>query len=236
MIACAIGMTGPPPSPCRMRIATRNSSDGAIPDRNELVVKITVQIRKNRRRPNRAESQPVAGMMIALAARNDVMTQDISSMPAESEPCMWGRATLVTLESRTCMTVTIITENVIAHRRAEEICPSVAGSTELTSPHYVITAPARVDDWSARSEPLARLLLPLRRAYAGLTAPDQPRPAGRLYFEEDRGCLPLGWWVCWPLAWRCWQSDRCPPPRRPSSRCGSTRRWASRLRELTTGT
>ena len=119
-------------------------------------------------------------------------THDISSTPAESEPCMWGRATLVTLASSTCMTVTIITETVIAHRRAEEICPSVAGSTELTSPHYVITAPARVDDWPARSEPLARLLLPLRRAYAGLTAPDQPRPAGRLYFEEDRGCLPLG--------------------------------------------
>src|SRR5580765_654741 len=140
MIACAIGMTGPPPSPCRMRIATRNSSDGAIPDRNELVVKITVQIRKNRRRPNRAESQPVAGMMIALAARNDVMTHDISSMPAESEPCMCGRATLVTLESRTCMTVTIITENVMAHRRAGEICQSVTGSATLTPTHYVITA------------------------------------------------------------------------------------------------
>jgi hypothetical protein len=40
------------------------------------------------------------------------------------------------------MTVTIITENVMAHRRAGEICPSVTGSTELTSQHYVITAPA----------------------------------------------------------------------------------------------
>src|SRR5438309_9023868 len=123
-----------------MRIATRNSSDGAIPERNELTVKMTVQIRKNRRRPNRAESQPVAGMMMALAARNDVMTHDISSMPADSEPCMWGSATLVTLESRTCMTVTIITEKVMAHRRAGEICPSVTVSTALTSTHYVITA------------------------------------------------------------------------------------------------
>ena len=129
-----------------MRIATRNSSDGAIPERNELTVKRTVQIRKNRRRPNRAESQPVAGMMMAFAARNEVMTHDISSIPADIEPCMWGRATLVTLESRTCMTVTIITENVMAHRRAGEICPSVTGSTELTPTHYVITALCRAAD------------------------------------------------------------------------------------------
>jgi hypothetical protein len=85
-------------------------------------------------------------MMIAFAARNEVMTHDISSMPADIEPCMWGRATLVTLESRTCMTVTIITENVMAHRRAGEICPSVTGSTELTPTHYVITAHVRAAD------------------------------------------------------------------------------------------
>jgi hypothetical protein len=88
IIACAIGMTGPPPRPWSTRMATRNSRLGAMPDRNELVVNSTVQIRKNFRRPNRLESQPVAGMMIALAARNEVMTQDISSRPADSEPCM----------------------------------------------------------------------------------------------------------------------------------------------------
>ena len=69
MIACAIGMTGPPPSPWSTRMATRNGRVGAIPDRNELAVKSTVQIRKNRRRPKRAESQPVAGIATALAAR-----------------------------------------------------------------------------------------------------------------------------------------------------------------------
>ena len=69
MMACAMGMTGPPPSPWRIRITTRNSRVGAMPDRNELTVKSTVQIRKNRWRPKRAESQPVAGMMTALAAR-----------------------------------------------------------------------------------------------------------------------------------------------------------------------
>src|SRR6266700_437028 len=111
MIACAIGMTGPPPSPCRMRIATRNSRVGAIPDRNELVVKITVQIRKN-------------------------------------------------------------------HRRPEEICPSVAGSTELTSPHYVITAPGRADDWSAHPRAagpaLAHPERSVRRAHC-----TRPTEAGR---------------------------------------------------------
>ena len=44
MMAWAMGITGPPPSPWRMRIATRNSRFGAMPERNELVVKMTVQI------------------------------------------------------------------------------------------------------------------------------------------------------------------------------------------------
>src|SRR5437660_11121333 len=123
-----------------MRIATRNSSDGAIPERNELTVKRTVQIRKNRRRPNRAESQPVAGMMMAFAARNEVMTHDISSIPADIEPCMWGKATLVTLEPRTCMTVTVIPEYVMAHRRAGEICPSVTGATALPPTTHALPA------------------------------------------------------------------------------------------------
>src|SRR5437764_33344 len=57
-------------------------------------------------------------MMTALAARYEVVTQDISSMLAEKEPCMCGRATLVMLVSSTCITVTIITEKVMAHFRA----------------------------------------------------------------------------------------------------------------------
>ena len=34
--AWTMGITGPPPRPCRMRIATRNSTLGAMPERNEL--------------------------------------------------------------------------------------------------------------------------------------------------------------------------------------------------------
>src|SRR2546425_2597368 len=135
-------------------MATRNSRFGAIPERNELTVKSTVQIRKNRRRPKRAESQPVAGMTIALAARKDVMTQDISSMPAESEPCMWGSATLVTLVSRTCMTVTIITENVMAHRRAGDICGAAQGSGTLTLRPRVVPRRLPVNRLSSPACPL----------------------------------------------------------------------------------
>ena len=69
IVAWAIGITGPPPRPCSTRMATRNSRFGAMPDRKELTVKIVVQMRKNRRRPRTAVSQPVAGIAMALAAR-----------------------------------------------------------------------------------------------------------------------------------------------------------------------
>ena len=72
-------------------------------------------------------SQPLAGMMTALAARYEVITHDISSMLAEKLPCMCGSATLVMLVSSTCITVTIITEKVMAHFRAGLIGASGAG-------------------------------------------------------------------------------------------------------------
>src|SRR5262245_25071872 len=56
------------------------------------------------------------------------MTQDISSTPADSEPCMWGSATLVMLVSSTCMIVTDITDRVMAHLRAGEMGVSGAGA------------------------------------------------------------------------------------------------------------
>src|SRR5207249_9195029 len=121
-------MTGPPPRPWNTRANTRNVRLGAMPERNELTVNRTVQIRKKRRRPTSPESQPVAGMMIAFAARNDLITHDISSTLAESEPCMCGRATFVTLVSRICMTVTSMTEKVISHFRAAESGAAGAGS------------------------------------------------------------------------------------------------------------
>ena len=59
----------------------------------------------------------VAGMAMALAASYDVITHETSLTPAEREPCMWGRATLVMLASRICLTMISITEMVIAHLR-----------------------------------------------------------------------------------------------------------------------
>ena len=53
------------------------------------------------------------------------MTHDISSMLAENEPCMWGSTTLVMLVSRTCITVTSITERVMTHLRADPMGASL---------------------------------------------------------------------------------------------------------------
>src|SRR5438128_5167359 len=64
-------------------------------------------------------------MTTALAARYEVMTHDISSMLAENEPCMWGSTTLVMLVSRTCITVTSITERVMTHLRADPMGASL---------------------------------------------------------------------------------------------------------------
>src|SRR5438093_13008331 len=96
-------------------MATRNSRLGAIPERNDDSVKSSVQIRKKRLRPSRPESHPVAGLITAFAARYEVSTHAIASTLAEREHCMCGRATLVTLVSTTCITVTSITETVMAH-------------------------------------------------------------------------------------------------------------------------
>jgi hypothetical protein len=60
-------------------------------------------------------------MMIAFAARYEVITHDTSSSPADSDPCKCGKMTLVTLVSRICMKATTMTVTVMAHFRAEEI-------------------------------------------------------------------------------------------------------------------
>src|SRR5262245_63214153 len=106
-----------------MRMATRNSRVGAMPDRNDEAVNSSVQMRKKRLRPRSPDSQPVAGMITALAARYEVNTQATSSTLAESEPCMCGSATLVTLVSTICITVTSMTANVMAHLRALDNSP-----------------------------------------------------------------------------------------------------------------
>src|SRR4029453_2096920 len=121
------GMIGPPPMPWKMRATMRKVRFGAMPDRKELTVKRAAQMRKKRLRRGSPASQPVAGMMTALAARYEVRTQDTSSRPAESDPCRCGRTTLVTLVSRTCMKATTMTDKVMAHFCVEETCPPAPG-------------------------------------------------------------------------------------------------------------
>ena len=120
-------MIGPPPRPWKMRAMISVVRSGAAPDRNELTTNSVVQIRKNRLRPKRPTSHPVAGMTTALAARYDVMTHDTSSSPAESEPCRCGRTTFVTLVSRICMNATTMTVKVMAHFWVEETGASGVG-------------------------------------------------------------------------------------------------------------
>src|SRR4029453_388876 len=120
-MACESGMMGPPPSPWRMRAMMSVVRSGAAPERKELPTKSVVQMRKNFFRPKRPASHPVAGITTALAARKDVIPQDPSSSPAESEPCRCGRMTLVTLVSRICMNATTMMGKVMAHFWAAEI-------------------------------------------------------------------------------------------------------------------
>ncbi len=62
-------MMGPPPIPWKMRARMRKVRFGAMPESTELTVNSTQQTRKNRLRPSTPASQPVAGMITALAAR-----------------------------------------------------------------------------------------------------------------------------------------------------------------------
>src|SRR5258706_10021290 len=59
------------------------------------------------------------------------MTHATSSTLAESEPCMCGSATLVTLVSSTCITATTMTENVSSHFRVALSSLSPAASAAL---------------------------------------------------------------------------------------------------------
>jgi hypothetical protein len=69
MMACDSGMSGPPPMPWIMRATRSTQMLGARPHSTDASVKVTVHARKKRLRPMTAASQPVAGRMIALAAR-----------------------------------------------------------------------------------------------------------------------------------------------------------------------
>jgi len=89
--------------------------------------------------------QPVAGMTIALAARYDVMTHDVSSTLVESEPCMCGSATLVTLVSSTCITATTMTEKVSSHFRVgvSSLSPAASAAAVVDAARLSLTSSLR---------------------------------------------------------------------------------------------
>ena len=151
MIAWDSGISGPPPMPCSMRAIRSTQRFGASPQRTDAPVNATVQRRKKRRRPSSEASQPVAGRMTAFAARYDVRTQDTSSTSAESEPWMCGSATLVTVTSSTCITVTIITVIVISHFRTAPIDGSPAAS-QLVAPSSGLGTTFRVHASGTRAQ------------------------------------------------------------------------------------
>src|ERR1700722_17700708 len=68
-IACTIGCRPPPPAPCKIRKKRRRPRLGAIPQSNELTVKIARQVMKKRLRPKMVTSQPLIGSTMALATR-----------------------------------------------------------------------------------------------------------------------------------------------------------------------
>jgi hypothetical protein len=88
MVAWESGTSGPPASPCRNRAITMKTRLGAAPVAAEVMVNATVATMKSRLRPSRSVNHPVMGRLMALATRNEVSTQVISSTPAESVPRM----------------------------------------------------------------------------------------------------------------------------------------------------
>src|SRR6202163_3894920 len=102
-MACAIGCSPPPPTPCNTRKSRRTSRLGANPQSKELTVKIPKQAMKKRFLPKVPASQPLIGRMMAFETRYDVRTQVLWSLLAPRLPAMYGRATLAMLVSRTSM-------------------------------------------------------------------------------------------------------------------------------------
>ena len=75
MMACAMGCKPPPPMPWKTRKSSRKPRLGAMPHRNELMVKITMQSMKKFLRPITLAAQAPMGKTMALATRYEVRTQ-----------------------------------------------------------------------------------------------------------------------------------------------------------------
>ena len=65
--ACDIGTSAAPPRPCRPRNSTICGNVCASPHSTEATVKTAIEMRNIRLRPNCPASQPLRGIMIAVA-------------------------------------------------------------------------------------------------------------------------------------------------------------------------
>src|SRR5256885_2022569 len=98
-----------------MRNAMSEPRFGAIPHRNDEIVKPVTDIISRRLRPKVAASQPVIGRMMAFATRYDVSTHVASSIVADMVAAMCGSDTLTTVVSSTSMKVPNITAMATIH-------------------------------------------------------------------------------------------------------------------------
>ena len=68
-IDCDKGCSAPPPAPCTARAIRIQAKLVAAPHMKDEIVKIVMQVMRNRFRPKRSENQELAGKIIALATR-----------------------------------------------------------------------------------------------------------------------------------------------------------------------
>ena len=90
-MVCDSGTTGAPLPPWMMRQNTRLSSDCAMPQNMVESVNNPIDHTITRFSPNRATSQPVIGVTIAVARMLKVIAHAISSWVADIAPCICGR-------------------------------------------------------------------------------------------------------------------------------------------------
>src|SRR5688500_1713573 len=92
-MACDIGTSGAPAAPWTARQNTSVSIEPARPEAAEAAANAPTHPKHRRRAPKRAASQPVSGVITAVATRLEVMTQAIWSGVAESAPWICGSDT-----------------------------------------------------------------------------------------------------------------------------------------------
>ena len=75
--ACESGTSGAPNAPCKIRYATSCSSEVALPQSIDAIVKPITEPTNSVLRPTRSASTPVSGVMIAADTMYEVSTQEI---------------------------------------------------------------------------------------------------------------------------------------------------------------